>query len=378
MLYPIELLAHIINNLRDFPSKFTPGLEEIVEPRFEQFIRERQNLTNVTPATVEWYRRCLSWLPSESPAQADLKNLVLRMRQKCLKETGVNTVIRCANAYLHWNGGSERKCGPGCTHPRIAQLKEPRLVLPTFTEQQVDRLISWKPTGKYQRRLHVLILFLLDTGCRISEAIGLNVSEIDFDNLLITLDGERRKQRVVPISFELRKARFRYCKENGRKPEAQLFASRTGANWNRRNILRDAKLLCRKLGFDAPTRTLHSFRHTFAVNYLRRGGSVFHLQKVLGHSTLEMTRPAAASLHEGLEEYFTIDRLGVPPILQRCLATTDIIESPHAGVRIRTRRVTNWQNGTMARRWMASALLRTEKKFRRIMGYKELWALERF
>jgi len=85
---------------------------------------------------------------------------------------------------------------------------------------------------------------------------------------------------------------------------------------------------------------------------------------------------AAASLLEGLEECFTINRLGVPPTLQRCLATTNIIESPHAGVRIRTRRVTHWQNGAMARRWMASAFLRTEKNFRRIMGYKELWALE--
>lgn len=85
---------------------------------------------------------------------------------------------------------------------------------------------------------------------------------------------------------------------------------------------------------------------------------------------------AAASLLEGLEECFTINRLDIPPALHRCLATTNIIESPHAGVRIQTRRVTHWQNGKMVLRWMASAFLRTEKHFKRIMGHKDLWALE--
>jgi transposase-like protein len=85
---------------------------------------------------------------------------------------------------------------------------------------------------------------------------------------------------------------------------------------------------------------------------------------------------AAASLLEGLEECFTINRLDLPPSLHRCLATTNIIESPHAGVRIQTRRVTHWQNGKMVLRWMASAFLRTEKHFNRIMGHKDLWALQ--
>ena len=85
---------------------------------------------------------------------------------------------------------------------------------------------------------------------------------------------------------------------------------------------------------------------------------------------------AATSLLEGLEECFTINRLGVPPSLCRCLATTNIIESPHAGVRIQTRRVTHWQNGKMVIRWLASAFIRTEKRFNKIMGYRDLWTLE--
>ena len=85
---------------------------------------------------------------------------------------------------------------------------------------------------------------------------------------------------------------------------------------------------------------------------------------------------AAASLMEGLEECFTINRLDVPSSLHRCLATTNIIENPHADVRMRTRRVCRWRDGRMVKRWMASALLASEKNFRKIMGYRDLWALD--
>lgn len=257
---------------------------------FAQFIRERQYLTNVSPATLEWYKHSFKWLRTESPSDAELKDAVVRMREKGRKATGCNSVIRAINAYLHWQSAGERKCGPGCQHLRIPPLKEPQLILPTLTVQQVALLIHWRPKNFYQRRLHLLMLLLLDTGCRISEALSLRVSEIDFDNLLITLDGKGRKQRVVPFSFELKKALFRFIRDCARKPDLLLLANRSETMLGRRVMLRDVKLLCGRLGFDPPGRTLHSFRHTFAVNYLRRGGSVFHLQKVLGHSTLEMTR----------------------------------------------------------------------------------------
>jgi putative transposase len=84
---------------------------------------------------------------------------------------------------------------------------------------------------------------------------------------------------------------------------------------------------------------------------------------------------AAHSLLEGLEETFTVNTLGVPPSLHRCLATTNIIESPQSGVRKRTGNVTRWRDAAMVKRWVASAFLVTEKNFRKIMGHRELWTL---
>ena len=85
---------------------------------------------------------------------------------------------------------------------------------------------------------------------------------------------------------------------------------------------------------------------------------------------------AAASLREGLSEMFTVNRLGLPPSLQRCLCTTNVIESPNGTVRQKIGRVRRWQGGSMVLRWAASAFLAAEKSFRKIMGCEQLWMLK--
>jgi len=85
---------------------------------------------------------------------------------------------------------------------------------------------------------------------------------------------------------------------------------------------------------------------------------------------------AAASLREGLAEMFTVNRLGLSPRLARCLITTNVIESPHSGVRLRTRKICRWRDGQMVLRWAAAAWLLTEKNLRKIMGYRDLWMLK--
>lgn len=92
---------------------------------------------------------------------------------------------------------------------------------------------------------------------------------------------------------------------------------------------------------------------------------------------LERQWPSAAgSLREGLSELFTINRLGLPSELRRCLGTTNLIDNGHSALRERVRRVKHWQSGSMALRWTAVAFDAISQGFRRIMGYNHLWMLK--
>jgi integrase/recombinase XerD len=231
-------------------------------PKHTQFIRERQYLKNVSPCTVRWYTHAFKWLSScdnpESPTAGELKSIVMLMRERGLKPTGCNAAIRAVNAYLHWTSGTDLNCGAGCTHPRMPKLKEATFVLPTFSEAQVRLLVRWKPRTFYERRLHLLIFILFDTGCRISEALSLRTSDCDFDNLLLKLRGKGDKERLVPMSLELRRALFRFV---GNKHASDFVLSTSeGRGGNRCVALRMVKELCRELGFEPPIRTLHAFR----------------------------------------------------------------------------------------------------------------------
>ena len=85
---------------------------------------------------------------------------------------------------------------------------------------------------------------------------------------------------------------------------------------------------------------------------------------------------AAASLREGLHETFTVNALGLPPSLTRCLCTTNIIENPNGIVRRTSRRVTRYRDADMALRWTATGFIEAQKSFRKIQGVKDLWILK--
>ena len=88
-----------------------------------------------------------------------------------------------------------------------------------------------------------------------------------------------------------------------------------------------------------------------------------------------LNQSAAASLAEGLDETLTVHRLELPEALRTSFSSTNLIESAFSPSRTVTRNVKRWRNSSQVQRWMATALLEAEKKFRKVRGYRAMPAL---
>jgi integrase/recombinase XerD len=169
--------------------------------------------------------------------------------------------------------------------------------LRSFSDDELRRIISFHPKTFAEFRLHALLLTLIDTGCRIDELLSLTRQGINFDSLFIIVKGKGSKERIIPISFELRKTLYRFLK---RHTFDLVFPSRNGTKLNYQNVYRDFEILCKRIRIEPAG--FHTLRRTYAKNYLRNGGNLFYLQSTMGHSRLETTRGYVEVEIEALKE----------------------------------------------------------------------------
>ena len=216
-------------------------------------------------------------------SKTQLDAFVIWMRQRGLTAGGCNMYIRTVNSFLSWL----HEEGHVGQHLRIKLLPNPNRALETFSNADVRLILAFRPKSAFQLRTWTLVLLLTDTGIRIDEALGLERSKVDLDALTITVLGKGNKERVVPISQEFRKHLFRHLsKTEGR----YAFCSRTGHRLLYRNTYRDIKAVCRLIGIEGKRVHPHSFRHYFAVSYIRNGGDIYRLSRILGHTSISTTQ----------------------------------------------------------------------------------------
>ena len=263
-----------------------------MEHFYSEFTREKQYLQNVSPATVDGYQ--WAWKAFEpvlagraSVTKADIASHVAELHGRGLSPVTINTYLRSLNTFFRWMHTEGHSDVP----LPIPRLKEPEKVCEQFSDEQVRRLVRFSPRSAAERRIHTLACLILDTGLRIDEVLSAERADIDLDSLLLKVcHGKGSKERVVPFSLPLRKLLFRYLKQHNPQHGDLLFFAGVGQKINQRNALRAFKGLCKRLRVTGVRCSFHTLRHTFATAYLRNGGDPFRLQRVLGHTKLEMTR----------------------------------------------------------------------------------------
>lgn len=285
---------------------------------FESFIQKRIYLKNVSPRTVDWYRESFKWLGKQDPTQEDLDNFVVRMRKHGLTPASCNNRIRAVRAYLKWRN----------LKLQLSYMREEEKPLAIYNKEAIRRLIAMRPSPK-QRRTHTLMLLMFDVGLRIAECIRLQGADVDFDNMLIGVRGKGRKHRFVPISQKMASVLKRFSKGAG-----PIFQTKSGRPLSARNALRDVKRLCKSLGFQAPPRSIHAIRHTMATEYIRHGGSVVKLQRILGHKSIKTTmRYVHLQGDDLVEEHERIGILGSEGRLRKTEPNLQLVDSEQGAPR---------------------------------------------
>ncbi|MFN7931090.1 MAG: tyrosine-type recombinase/integrase [Blastocatellia bacterium] len=172
---------------------------------FDNFLRERRYLKNISTKTETYYRQAWRNWCERTNGQITKENCLIfieKLRDKGVKPVSCNTYISAVNAYftrLFENKHIEAKV-------KIPKLKAELPLLQTVPLNDIQSLLNFKAKTFGEKRLQAMLVLIIDTGMRI-DCEGLNVrrQDLDFDNLLISIIGKGGKPRIIPFSPECRK-----------------------------------------------------------------------------------------------------------------------------------------------------------------------------
>lgn len=209
---------------------------------------------------------------------------------------------------------------------KVRVPKAPRRVIPTFTEEQIHKLLSVIDTSTpVGFRDHCLILVYLDTACRLTEITRLNVADVDLNGGQLKVLGKGNKERIVPIGVTVRRLLWKYLRMYRPEPAVArhdcLFLTRDGRPLSKNRVETIIKTYGKRAGINGVRCSPHTIRHTACKQWIVNGGDIFSLQRITGHSSLEVLRGyidlAQGDIQSAHRRYSAIDNLDLPTLKAR-------------------------------------------------------------
>ncbi len=297
---------------------------------YEEF-RLRCDSRNLSDGTLAWYKQILGGLQRfliqrfeiasmDEVTPGHIRSYLSQLKARELSSETVHRTyggLRCFFKFLLREGLIRSNSMELVERPK----RERHLIQPLQPEHVLALLEQANPKTFLGLRNKVLMLLMLDSGLRLSEALRLKLGNVDVPGGTVLVMGKGRKERRVPFAKVTRLALEALLTERRRivVPSDLLFISRHGKEMTNRHIQIMIKRYGERAGIKGLRVSPHTLRHTCATQYIRNGGDPFSLQQILGHSTLEMVRNyvnlASRDVYDAHRRFSPMDRLLSPPLV---------------------------------------------------------------
>ncbi len=265
-----------------------------------------KELLGCTKSTLVWYRdyigRLVRWLMAHGVTDPrgitlDLLRLyVADVQKRGLAPKTVHHHVAATKVFCKWLYAEGLTDGNAAE--RLPRPKVPKKVLPALSQEDVRKLLQACDC----ERDKALLLFMLDTGARCAETIGVNVGDVDTRTGAVTItQGKGQKGRMVYLGAQSRRALLRFLLDRGATSEREpLWTSQRNGE---RLTTWGVTLMLRRLGERTGVHVHpHMLRRTMAVMSLRAGMDIVRLAALLGHSDLATVRRYLALVGDDLRD----------------------------------------------------------------------------
>lgn len=275
-------------------KKLTLNVTATVEEVFRDFIvsRKSKGLADKTLTSYQSQFQAVARhldvsIDIAALQKSDLDAMIVSMRDAGLSSNSINSYTRVLKSFFSW-------CNmEGHTTLNIPLYKGEETIKETYTDAELAVLLKKPDVRKStfaEYRNWVIINFLLNCGSRAATVRAIQIRDVDLETGVVCYrHTKNRKTQVIPLCTAMIAILREYLRFRGGDDTDYLFCTETGTQLTENGLRQSIARYNERRGVQKTS--LHLFRHTFARKYLIDcGGDAFTLQKLLGHSTLAMTK----------------------------------------------------------------------------------------
>jgi integrase/recombinase XerD len=277
----------------------------------KEFITAKK-IENLSPKTIQIYESMLEELVEflgsisvEEFSASDVRNFLQYQRERDgqfgkLSDATIHKYYAVTRTFSRWltDQDYKEKSPTDKVNPPRVEDKLPE----AMSDDEVDRLFNYLRSFSSDR-IQIVFEFFLDTGARLAEVVGLDLKDVHLKDGWVKVYGKGRKERILPLGNRLKRDLETYINHLrpmiAKEDEGALFVTINGERYTRDGMSTLVKRKLKKANVEGRYGP-HKLRHTFATNYLRNGGHIEQLRRILGHTDISTTQRYISLLPEDL------------------------------------------------------------------------------